>query len=170
MENSKKISAPNIYTFNVKTINGLPLSLTRFKGKVVLIVNTASQCGFTKQYGSLQCLYEQFKDKGFEILAFPCNQFAGQEPLEGDKISDFCKMNYGVTFPVFDKINVNGANADPLFEYLQEMTPGLLGSKFIKWNFTKFLIDKNGIPVSRYSPMTLPEKIEPDILKLLNDK
>jgi len=158
-----------IYDFSVKTASGSVTSLSRYKGKVLLIVNTATECGFTKQFGSLQQLYAQFQDKGFEILAFPCNQFVNQEPRNNDEISSFCKINYGVTFQIFDKIMVNGAKADPLFSFLQEQTPGLLGTQLIKWNFTKFLIDKTGVPLKRYSPMTTPDKIEPDIQKLLDN-
>jgi len=157
----------NIYNFSVKQMDGNIQSLSRYKGKVLLIVNTATECGFTKQFGSLQNIYEKFKERDFEILAFPSNQFANQEPRDGEEISNFCKKNYGTTFQIFDKINVNGKNADPLFVYLQEKQTGLLRNKFIEWNFTKFLINKEGIPVQRFSSMTVPEKIEPEILKLL---
>ena len=154
----------NIYTFSVKDAKGQTLSMSNFKGKVLLIVNTATECGFTKQFGGLQELYEKYQSKGLEILAFPCNQFANQEPRSEEEISSFCKMNYGVTFPLFSKIDVNGSKAHPLFSYLTSELPGLLNMKFIKWNFTKFLIDREGNPVERYSP---PEKIAAHIEKIL---
>ena len=157
----------SIYDFTVKAKDGSEVSMEKYRGKVLLVVNTATMCGFAKQLGSLQDIHDRFGGKGFELLAFPSNQFANQEPRDGDEISDFYKMNYGVTFNFFDKIRVNGEGASPLFIYLQEAAPGLLGSKSVKWNFTKFLINKNGIPVKRYSPMTPPEKIIPDIVKLI---
>ena len=157
----------NIYSYSALDINGERVGLSRYKQKVILIVNTASQCGYTKQYANLQSLYEKYKDKGFTILAFPCNQFANQEPGSEKEISDFCKSNYGVTFPLFSKINVNGKNIHPLFRYLSENATGVLGSKFLKWNFTKFLINKNGEVIKRFSPSTVPEKIEPEIIQLL---
>ncbi len=156
-----------IYNFSARTISGELRSLARYKDKVLLIVNTASQCGFTKQYAGLQELYDKYKERGFEILAFPCNQFGSQEPGDSTEISNFCKMNYGVTFQIFEKIEVNGAKAHPLFVYLTDTAPGILGTKFIKWNFTKFLITKEGIPTKRYSPSTPPEKIEQDIIASL---
>lgn len=156
-----------IYDFSAKTNDGKLHNLSEYQGKVLLIVNTASQCGFTKQYKGLQELYETYHDKGFEILAFPCNQFANQEPGSNDEISNFCKRNYGVTFQLFDKIDVNGKNAHPLFAFLAAELPGLLNTKFIKWNFTKFLINQQGEPVKRYSPSTPPEKIENDIVGIL---
>lgn len=164
------LKGKSLYDFTVKGNNGSTQSMEMYKGKVLLIVNTATMCGFAKQLGSLQDIHDRFGGKGFELLAFPSNQFANQEPRDGDEISNFCKMNYGVTFKFFDKILVNGEGASPLFLYLQEVAPGLLGSKWIKWNFTKFLIDKNGKPVKRYSPMTLPEKIIPDIIRLMENK
>lgn len=157
----------SIYDITVKAKDGSEVSMEKYRGKVILIVNTATICGFAKQLGSLQDIHEKFGGKGFELLAFPSNQFANQEPRDGDEISDFCKMNYGVTFNFFDKIKVNGQGASPLFLYLQEVAPGLLGSKSVKWNFTKFLINKNGIPVKRYSSMTPPAKIIPDIIQLI---
>lgn len=156
-----------VYEFSAKTIEGKQKDLAEYKGKALLIVNTASQCGFTKQYAGLQSLYERYRAQGFEILAFPCNQFANQEPGDTDEISNFCKRNYGVTFQLFDKIDVNGKNAHPLFDFLSQKLPGLLNTKFIKWNFTKFLIGKNGEPLKRYSPSTLPEKIEADLVKVI---
>ncbi len=157
----------NIYSFSATDISGEIVSLAKYQNKILLIVNTASNCGFTKQYAGLQALYEKYKTNNFDILAFPCNQFANQEPGDEHQISNFCKSNYGVTFKIFQKIDVNAENAHPLFKYLQKAAPGLLGTHFIKWNFTKFLISKAGIPVKRYSPSTIPEKIEQDIIKLL---
>ena len=157
----------SVYDFTVKAKDGSEISMEKYRGKVLLVVNTATMCGFAKQLGSLQDIHDRCVDKGFELLAFPSNQFANQEPRDGDEISDFCKMNYGVTFNFFDKIRVNGEGASPLFIYLQKTAPGLLGSKSVKWNFTKFLVNKNGVPVKRYSPMTPPEKIIPDIEKLI---
>ena len=157
----------SVYDFDVKTKGGESQPLEKYRGKVLLIVNTATMCGFAKQLNGLQEIHQKFGGEGFELLAFPCNQFANQEPREGEEISNFCRMNYGVTFSFFDKVKVNGSDASPLFLYLQEASPGLLGSKTIKWNFTKFLINRDGVPVKRYSPMTPPEKIAPDIAKLL---
>lgn len=156
-----------IYDFKAIANNGKEVQLSDYKGKVLIIVNTASNCGFTKQYSALQTLYEQYKDKGFEILAFPCNQFANQEPGSDKEISQFCKSNYGVTFPLFSKILVRGKNPHPLFQFLASEKPGLLNAKTIRWNFTKFLVNKKGEPVKRYTPSTSPEKIIPDIEKLL---
>lgn len=158
----------NIYDFVVKDNlnNDIPLSL--YKGKVLLIVNTASKCGFTPQYEGLQKLYEKFGNERFEILAFPCNQFANQEPGSDEKIKEFCTVNYGVTFPIFKKIDINGDNAEPLFNYLKESSPGFLG-KSIKWNFTKFLIDSNGDVLNRFAPTTEPEKLENMIQSLIKD-
>ncbi len=156
-----------VYDFKATTNNGKEVLLSYYREKVLLIVNTASNCGFTKQYSALQTIYEKYKDKGFEILAFPCNQFANQEPGSDAEISQFCKSNYGVTFPLFSKILVRGKNAHPLFQFLVNQKPGLLNAKTIRWNFTKFLINKSGIPVKRYTPSTQPQKIIPDIEKLL---
>jgi len=157
-----------IYNFKAIDNKGVEVSLSKYKNKVLLIVNTASQCGFTKQYAALQELYDNYQSKGFEILAFPCNQFGGQEPGSDEEISTFCKSNYGVTFPLFKKIEVNGKNAHPLFDFLKNNAPVFLNMKEVKWNFTKFLIDKNGKPVDRFSPTTNPEKIAPKIEKFLN--
>ncbi len=157
-----------IYNFKAIDNKGVEVSLSKYKNKVLLIVNTASQCGFTKQYAALQELYDNYQSKGFEILAFPCNQFGGQEPGSDEEISTFCKLNYGVTFPLFKKIEVNGKNAHPLFDFLKNNAPVFLNMKEVKWNFTKFLIDKNGKPVDRFSPTTNPEKIAPKIEKFLN--
>jgi glutathione peroxidase len=155
---------------NLQDIDKKPVNLSEFKGKVLLIVNVASKCGFTPQYEGLEKLYRKYKDKGFEILAFPCNQFGNQEPGTNEEIKNFCSTKYNVTFRLFDKIDVNGPNTHPLYKFLKEAKPGLMGSKDIKWNFTKFLIDRNGNVVERYAPQTTPESIEKDIEKLLNSK
>jgi glutathione peroxidase len=158
----------SIYDITVKTIRGEEKSMADYKGKVLLIVNTASKCGFTPQYKELQELYDEYKDKGFEVLGFPCNQFGHQEPGSESEIESFCQLNYGVTFPMFAKVDVNGANAHPLFVYLTEKAPGILGTKAIKWNFTKFLVDKNGNVISRFAPQTKPSELKQEIEKLLN--
>ena len=156
----------NIYDFTVKDKSGNDVSLNKYKGKVLLIVNTASKCGFTPQYEGLQNLYDKYKDKGLMILAFPCDQFAHQEPGSDEEIQQFCSVNYGVTFPVMKKIKVNGKEADPLYIMLKKALPdGLF--KSIKWNFTKFLIDRKGNPVKRFASPLTPEKIEPEIQSLL---
>jgi glutathione peroxidase len=146
---------------------GLPKSLADYEGKVLLIVNTASKCGFTPQYAGLQKLYETYQAQGLEILGFPCNQFKGQEPGSEAEIQNFCQVNYGVTFPMFSKIEVNGDNTHPLYAYLKAAAPGALGSKAIKWNFTKFLIGKDGRVIKRFAPNVAPEKMIPDIEALL---
>lgn len=156
-----------IYDFSAANIAGKLVELADFKGKVVLIVNTASKCGFTPQFAGLESLYEKYKDKNFVILGFPCNQFGAQEPGSANEIQEFCQLNYGVKFPMFGKIDVNGANAHPLYKFLTSTKPGILGTEGIKWNFTKFLIDKNGEPVKRYASTTKPEDIVGDIEKLL---
>lgn len=156
-----------VYDFSAKRLQGEEESLSLYKGKVLLIVNTASECGFTPQYEGLQKLYDQYKDKGLVVLGFPCNQFGGQEPGGEEQIASFCTKNYGVTFPMFSKIEVNGDGADPLYKFLKAERKGLLMSEAIKWNFTKFLIDKNGQPVKRYGPQTKPQEIAADIEKLL---
>ena len=155
-----------IYDFTVKGLNGQDVSLNSFNGKVLLIVNTATRCGFTPQYTGLQKLYDDYKAKGLEILDFPCNQFAHQAPENEGEINNFCTLNYHTTFPRFAKIEVNGDNASPLFDYLKTQTKGFLTKK-IKWNFTKFLIDRNGNIVGRYSPTEKPEKLTKAIEKLL---
>ena len=157
----------SIYDFKVKTIEGKEISLNQYKDKVLLIVNVASYCGYTKQYKGLQELYAKYNDKGFEILGFPCNQFGEQEPGTNEEIKQFCSTNYSVTFPLFDKIEVNGDNAHPLYKYLKTAKPGFLNAN-IKWNFTKFLIDKNGNVVDRYWTKTTPDSLTTDIEKLLN--
>jgi glutathione peroxidase len=159
----------NIYTFEFMDSNSKGCTLSDYKGKVLLIVNTASECGFTKQYAELEALYQAYKDEGLVVLAFPCNQFGAQEPGSNAEISAFCQMNFGITFPVFSKIDVNGENAHPLFRFLKQQAPGILGSKRIKWNFTKFLVDQKGDVVGRFSPMTKPEKLTKRIQNLLSE-
>lgn len=156
-----------VHGFTVDDLAGHAVELRRFEGKVLLIVNTASKCGFTPQYAGLEALYEQLQPRGLEILGFPCNQFGKQEPGSSDEIATFCERNYGVRFPMFSKVDVNGKNASPLFEHLKKEAPGVLGSKSIKWNFTKFLVDRAGKVVARYAPNTSPEEIRADIEKLL---
>lgn len=157
----------SIYEFEVLDINGKPQTLKTYQGKTLLIVNVASKCGFTNQYSDLEKIYLEYKDQGLEILAFPCNQFGAQEPGDSEEIKNFCSLNYSVTFPLFSKIDVNGDNASPVYNYLKESLPGILGSKAIKWNFTKFLVDKNGNPVERYAPTDKPNDILKDIKKIL---
>ena len=157
----------NIYEHSATSLTGAPVDLARYKGKVLLIVNTASACGFTPQYKGLEAVYQQFRDKGEEVLGFPCNQFGAQEKGTADEIGAFCEKNFGVTFPLFAKVEVNGDNAHPLFKQLKHDAPGLLGTEAIKWNFTKFLVDRNGRVVKRYAPATKPEDIVDDIGKLL---
>jgi glutathione peroxidase len=156
-----------IYDFTVEDIAGKPVKLDRYKGKVMLVVNTASECGFTPQYQGLEKLYKQFHRKGLEVLGFPCNQFGEQEPGSEKEIASFCEVNYGVTFPLFRKIDVNGDNAAPLYKWLKKEKPGLLGTGAIKWNFTKFLVDRKGEVVARYAPNDTPESLQGDIEKLL---
>jgi glutathione peroxidase len=152
---------------SVKAADGSPTDLSAYAGQVLLIVNTASKCGFTPQYEGLEALHRKYGDRGFEVLGFPCNQFGGQEPGDAAEIANFCTLTYDVSFPVFAKIDVNGSDADPLFERLKSDAPGLLGLKSIKWNFTKFLIDRSGKTIARYAPTTKPADIEADIEKLL---
>ena len=156
-----------ITDFHVKAADGSDVDLSAYAGKVLLIVNTASKCGFTPQYEGLEALHRRFADRGFEVLGFPCNQFGHQEPGDAAEIASFCSLTYDVTFPVFAKIDVNGDAADPLFVALKDQAPGLLGSKGIKWNFTKFLVDRSGKVVDRYAPTTKPEDIVKHIEKLL---
>ncbi|MFJ7745897.1 glutathione peroxidase [Peribacillus sp. NPDC097295] len=157
----------SIYEYEVKKINGEAVSLEEYKGKVLIIVNTASKCGLSPQYDDLQSLYVQYKEAGLEVLGFPCNQFLNQEPGDELEIDSYCKLNHGVTFPMFAKVNVNGKDAHPLFNYITENAPGMMGSKSIKWNFTKFLVDREGNIVNRYAPKTKPLEMEEDIKKLL---
>lgn len=156
----------NLYDITVMDMKQNPVSLSDYKGKVLLIVNTATGCGFTPQYEGLEALYGKYKDQGFEILDFPCNQFGNQAPGSADEIHEFCQLTYKVSFPQFAKIEVNGANESPLYTYLKSRQSGVLGSK-IKWNFTKFLVDENGTVIKRYAPTDKPEKIEKDIAALL---
>jgi glutathione peroxidase len=157
----------SIYDIPVQTIKNEEKTLEPFKGKVMLIVNTASKCGFTPQYEGLQSLYEKYKDKGLAVLGFPCNQFGAQEPGTSDEIQEFCQLNFGVNFPLFAKVDVNGENAHPLFKHVTKEAPGLLGSKAIKWNFTKFLVDRDGNVIKRFAPTDKPETIEKHIQELL---
>ncbi|MGL4368568.1 MAG: glutathione peroxidase [Spirochaetota bacterium] len=157
----------SIYDFTVQKIDSTALSLSEYKGKVILIVNTASRCGFTPQYEGLEALYRKYRAEGFEILAFPCNQFLSQEPGDAKEIQSFCKLTYDTSFPLFAKIDVKGKNQHPLYRFLTEKARGFLGSKTVKWNFTKFLIDRNGNVAARYAPATDPSKLEADIEKLL---
>jgi glutathione peroxidase len=158
----------SIYSFSAEPLGGgAPVQLDRYTGKVLLIVNTASECGFTPQYAGLQKLYDEYAARGLTVLGFPCNQFGKQEPGDAAQIGSFCEKNYGVTFPMFNKIDVNGANAHPLYRWLTGEAPGLLGLEAIKWNFTKFLVDREGNVVKRYAPVTKPEAIAADSEKLL---
>ena len=154
------------YDFSAKDLGGREIAMSDFKNKIVLVVNTASECGLTPQFEGLEALYKKYKDKDFVILGFPCNQFGGQEPGDEATIATGCVLNYGVTFPMFSKVDVNGENAHPIFKFLKSNLKGFL-TEGIKWNFTKFLIDKNGNPIKRYSPMDKPDKIEKDLAKIL---
>lgn len=157
----------DIYQFSANDTSGQSIDLGQFKNKVMLIVNTASDCGFTPQYEGLQDLYQKYQPEGFEVLAFPCNQFKQQEKGNDAEIKQFCDLRFNIKFPLFSKIEVNGENTHPLFDFLKSKAPGILGSKRIKWNFTKFLVNKEGEVVKRYAPTTKPEAIESDIKKLL---
>jgi glutathione peroxidase len=163
----KEEAMATIYDFEVTTIDGEPTTLAEYRGKVLLIVNVASRCGFTPQYDGLEKLHVQFGDRGLAVLGFPCNQFGGQEPGTETEIKDFCRLNYGVSFPMFAKIAVNGPDAHPLYAFLKSERPGLLGSTAIKWNFTKFLVDRSGRVTARFPPTTAPESLEAEIRKLL---
>jgi glutathione peroxidase len=156
-----------LYDFNVNSLSGASVDLKQYQGKVLLIVNTASKCGFTPQYKGLEEVYQQFKDQGVEVLGFPCNQFGAQEPGGADEIGAFCEKNYGVSFPLFEKIDVNGDNAHPLYKHLKSKAPGVMGTEAIKWNFTKFLVKKDGTVYKRYAPQTEPKELMGDIDKLL---
>lgn len=153
----------NIYDFSATTINGDDLSLSKFRGHPLVIVNVASKCGFTPQYAGLETLYRKYHANGLEVLGFPCDQFGHQEPGDAEEIKSFCALTYAVSFPVFAKINVNGSAAHPLYRYLKNSKPGILGLQGIKWNFTKFLVNRNGEPVKRFGPMDKPESIEGDV-------
>jgi len=163
--------AESVFDFEAETLDRTPKKLADFRGKVLLVVNTASQCGFTPQYAGLEKLYERYKDRGLVILGFPCNQFGAQEPGSAAEIGAFCQKNYGVSFPMFAKIEVNGASTHPLYRYLKKEKPGILGplgGGAIKWNFTKFLVNRQGQVVARYAPSTKPLSLAGDIEKLLN--
>lgn len=157
----------SIYDFNIKAADGSQTSLKPFEGKALLIVNVASKCGFTPQYEGLQKLYENYKDRGLMIVGFPCNQFGGQEPGTDAEIQSFCKINFGVDFPVFGKVDVNGTTADPIYQYLKKEEPGILGTEGIKWNFTKFLVTRDGKVVKRFAPNAKPEDLSKEIEKVL---
>lgn len=157
----------SIYDFEARTIWGEQVPVKQYEGKALLIVNTASRCGFTNQYEGLEALYKKYKDQGFEILGFPCNQFGAQEPGNEEEIQQFCSLNFGVTFPLFAKVDVNGPAAHPLFSYLKAEAPGLLGTKDIKWNFTKFLIGRDGSVLKRFAPQDTPESLEKDVKDVL---
>lgn len=159
----------SIYDFKVKTISGADFDLSELKGKVILIVNTASKCGFTPQYAELEELYKQYSHDGFVVIGFPCNQFGGQEPATESVIQEFCQLNFGVTFPMMAKIDVNGSNESPLYTYLKNKAKGLLGSKSIKWNFTKFLINRDGSVIVRYAPTLKPSQLKHGIKSLLDE-
>ena len=156
-----------VHDFSARLLNGEEVSLARWRGRVLLIVNTASACGFTPQYAGLQALYEKLEPLGLTVLGFPCNQFGAQEPGAAADIGAFCQKNYGVGFPIFEKIEVNGTGAHPLFQYLRKQERGILGTENIKWNFTKFLVNRDGEPVARYAPQAKPEELEAPIRKLL---
>ena len=163
-------NAASVYSFSAEALDGRQVSLADFKGKVLLIVNTASQCGFTPQYAGLETLYRTYKQRGLEVLGFPCNQFGAQEPGTAENIGDFCERNYGVSFPMFAKIDVNGEKAHPLYRFLKKEKPGFLGplgGGAVKWNFTKFLVDRGGKVVARFASTTKPENMTRDIEKLL---
>ncbi|USD22181.1 glutathione peroxidase [Microbulbifer sp. DLAB2-AF] len=157
----------DLYSIPVKTASGETTSLENYKGKLILVVNTASKCGFTKQYKGLEALYDQYKDRGLTVLGFPCNQFGKQEPGSDDEIQEFCELNFGVSFPVYAKLDVNGPTAHPLFVELKKRAPGLLGTEGIKWNFTKFLISKDGKEIKRYAPKDTPESLQEEIERML---
>ena len=159
----------NVYQFEASSLTGQPVPLTDFRGKVLLIVNTASECGFTPQYAGLQTLQDTYQTRGFDVLGFPCNQFGKQEPGDAEQIGAFCESRFHVTFPMFEKIDVNGADAHPLYKWLTSEKPGLLGTQAIKWNFTKFLLRRDGTIFKRYAPTTKPDEIRGDIETLLND-
>jgi glutathione peroxidase len=163
-------SAETVYGFSAALLDGSPVSLDKFRGRVLLIVNTASKCGFTPQYAGLEELYRAYKDRGFEVLGFPCNQFGAQEPGPAAEIGAFCEKNYGVSFPLFAKIDVNGPDAHPLYRFLKEGKPGIFGTENIKWNFTKFLIDRNGNVAGRFGPATEPKTLAVTIEELLNGR
>ena len=153
----------SVYDFSAQTIQGQPVELSRFKGQVLLIVNTASECGFTPQFKGLQALFERYADRGFAVVGFPSNEFGGQDPGDNGEIASFCELNYGVSFPMMSKVEVNGGHAHPLWKWLKGEKPGFLGTEAIKWNFTKFLVGKDGQVIKRYAPQEEPEKLAKDI-------
>lgn len=153
----------NVFDFEAETIQGNHQKLEDYRGKVLLIVNTASKCGLTPQFKALEALHQKYKDQGLQVIGFPCNQFGNQDPGDNSEIQEFCQLNYGVSFPMYAKIDVNGNDAHPLYEHLKGAAPGLLGSRNIKWNFTKFLVNKQGHVIKRFAPATKPEKIEGEI-------
>ena len=160
---STQTPAPTIHDFAAKSISGTDIALSQFKGQVMLIVNTASKCGFTPQFGGLEALHKTYAGKGLAVLGFPCNQFGSQDPGADGEIAEFCQVNYGVSFPMMGKINVNGSAAHPLYKWLSAEAPGLLGSKSIKWNFTKFLVGKDGQVIKRYAPTHKPADLAKDV-------
>jgi glutathione peroxidase len=160
-------SPQDLYGFEAQTITGQPVPLSQYRGQVILIVNTASKCGFTPQFEGLEQLHKAYASKGLVVLGFPCNQFGGQDPGDNSEIASFCQLNYGVSFPMMAKIDVNGAQAHPLYQWLVSEAPGLLGTKAIKWNFTKFLIGRNGQVLGRYAPVDSPKGLKTDIEKAL---
>ncbi|MEJ8757715.1 glutathione peroxidase [Pontibacter sp. H259] len=162
----QEAKSQNFYNFQATDIRGKAVPMDAFKGKTIVVVNTASKCGLTPQYEGLENLYSKYKDNGLVILGFPCNQFANQEAGTSEEIAEFCEINYGVSFPIFSKVDVNGDKAHPIFRFLKTRLGGILGSR-VKWNFTKFVIDKNGVPVKRFSPFTKPENMEAYIKQLL---
>ncbi|WYP27602.1 glutathione peroxidase [Alkalihalobacillus sp. FSL W8-0930] len=156
----------SVYDFSVKSSKGEEIQLSKYEGKALLIVNTATKCGFAPQFDGLEKLHQEYADQGFEVLGFPCNQFMNQEPVEDDEMENVCKVNFGVSFPLFAKVDVNGSDAHPLYQYLKKEKKGTIGSD-VKWNFTKFLVNQQGEVIERFAPTTKPEKIEPEIKKLL---
>ncbi len=161
------MSAQTLYNFEARTIDGQMRRLSDLDGRVVLIVNTASECGFTPQFAGLETLWKKYQDRGLAVIGFPSNEFGGQDPGSNDQIASFCQLNYGVSFPMMSKIEVNGANAHPLYQWLKAEAPGLLGTQAIKWNFTKFLVGRDGKVIKRYAPNDAPESIEKDIAAAL---
>ena len=163
-----RIMKESFYDFKANDINGKEVSMSSYEGKVILIVNVASSCGFTPQYEGLQKLYDEHKEQGLEILAFPCNQFGEQEKGDGEEIKNFCEKNYSITFPILEKVEVNGNDAHPIFKFIKEQKKGFMGTESIKWNFSKFLLNKNGEVIKRYGSLDVPENLENDIKELLN--
>ena len=161
------MTAMTVYDFNANRLDGTPVSLHEYRGRVALVVNVASRCGFTPQYRGLEALYRRHKDEGFVVLGFPCNQFGAQEPGTSDEIASFCRDTYEITFPMFGKVDVNGANEHPLFTFLKDEKPGALGTKSIKWNFTKFLVGRDGQVLKRYGSSTTPDAVESDVAAAL---